>query len=250
MYCKCHKDKSDKTTFIIYADFESLMEKIHECKNNPGKSSTAKVSKHITSAFSMSTVSSFKNIENKHVYRGKDCMKRFCGFLGEHALEIIDFKKVKMKLLTNKKQQKSYKNAKICYICKGKIEEEYAKNKKYRKVMEYCHYTCEYRRAAHNICNLKYIVPTKIPIVFHNSSNYGYHFIIKELAKEFETKFTFLGKNAEKYITFSAPIEKEVTRIDKKGNKSQKPYLTDQNLLIAQDLRQAHNQILLIILLK
>ena len=35
-----------------------------------------------------------------------------------------------------------------------------------------------------------------------------------------------------------------------KREKSQKPYLTDCNLLIAQDLWQAHYQILLIILLK
>ena len=28
-----------------------------------------------------------------------------------------------------------------------------------------CHYTGEYRGAAHSICNLKYCVPKKIPIV-------------------------------------------------------------------------------------
>ena len=44
----------------------------------------------------MSTISSFKNIENKHaVYRGKDCMKKFCESLREHALKIISFKKKK-----------------------------------------------------------------------------------------------------------------------------------------------------------
>ena len=41
------------------------------------------------------------------------------------------------------------------------------------------HYTGEYRGAAHIICNLKYNVPKNIPIVFHNGSNYDYHFIIK-----------------------------------------------------------------------
>ena len=36
---------------------------------------TSKVGKHIPSVFSISTISSFKNIENKYdVYRGKDCM--------------------------------------------------------------------------------------------------------------------------------------------------------------------------------
>ena len=40
---------------------------------------------------------------------------------------------------------------------------------------------------------------------------------MKELAEEFEQKFTCLGENTEKYITFTVPIEKEVTRIDKNG---------------------------------
>ena len=47
-------------------------------------------------------------------------------------------------------------------------------------------------------------------VVFHNGSNYDYQFIIKELAEELEGKFTCLGENTEKYITFSVPIEKEV----------------------------------------
>ena len=36
------------------------------------------------------TVSSFRNIENKYeVYSGKYCMKKFCGFLREDAIKII-----------------------------------------------------------------------------------------------------------------------------------------------------------------
>ena len=73
----------------------------------------------------------------------------------------------------------------------------------------------EYRGVAHSICNLEYKVPKKAPIVFHNGSKYDYHFIIKELAEEFKKQFTCLGENTEKYITFTVPIEKEVTRIDK-----------------------------------
>ena len=66
----------------------------------------------------MSTISSFRSIENKpDVYRGKDCMKKFCELLREHVMKRINFKKKKMKLL-KKEQQKSYENAKIYYICK------------------------------------------------------------------------------------------------------------------------------------
>ena len=140
----------------------------------------------------MSTISSIRSIENKNdVHRGKDCMKKFYEFLREHATEIINFKKKKRKLLT-KKQQDSYESAKICYICKEKFENKYLNDKKYRNVRDHCHYTGEYRDAAHSMCNLKYSVPKKIHIVFHNGSNYDYHFIIKELAEEFKKQFTCL----------------------------------------------------------
>ena len=35
-----------------------------------------------------------------------------------------------------------------------------------------------------SICNLKFSVPKKVPIAFHNGSNYDYHFIIKELVEK------------------------------------------------------------------
>ena len=80
--------KSDKAPFIIYADLECIIEKIDGCKNNPENSFTTKVSDHIPSGFSISTISSLRTIENKHdVYRGKDCMKKFCEFLREHAMK-------------------------------------------------------------------------------------------------------------------------------------------------------------------
>ena len=150
--------KSDKAPFIIYADLECIIEKIDGCKNNPENSSTTKVSEHIPSGFSMSTISSFRSIENKHdVYKVKIVWKSFLKFLREHAIKIINFKKKKVQLLTNEQQQ-SYEKAKICYICKEKFENKYLKDKKYCKVRDHCHYTGEYRGAVDSICNLKYSV--------------------------------------------------------------------------------------------
>ena len=71
------------------------------------------------------------------------------------------------------------------------------KGKKYCKVRDYCYYTGEYGGNVHSICNLKYSVPKKIPIAFHNESNYVYHFIMKELAEEFKKQFTCLGENTK-----------------------------------------------------
>ena len=87
-----------------------------------------------------------------------------------------------MKLLT-KEQQESYENAKISYICKEKIENKYLKDKGYHKVRDHCHYTGEYRGAAHSICDLKYCVPKKMSIAFYNGSNYDYHFVKENLKK-------------------------------------------------------------------
>ena len=78
------------------------------------------------------------------------------------------------------------------------------------------YHTEEYRDATHSIWNLKCSVPKTIPITFHNGSNYHYHLVIKELAEKIEKQITCLGKNADKYVTFAVPIEKEFTRIDKK----------------------------------
>ena len=50
--------------------------------------------------------------------------------------------------------------------------------------------------------------------MFHNGSTYDCHFIIKELVKEFEGNFEYLGENTEKYITFSVPIKKNIENKD------------------------------------
>ena len=68
---------SDKAPFFIYADLECIIENIDGCKNNPENSSATKVSEHIPSSFSTSTISLLRSIQNKqYVYRGKDCMKK------------------------------------------------------------------------------------------------------------------------------------------------------------------------------
>ena len=72
------------------------------------------------------------------------------------------------------------------------------KIKKDWKVRDHFHYTGEYRGALHYICNLKYSVPEGIHIVFHNGSNYDYHFIIKEIAEELKkTIYLFRRKHCK-----------------------------------------------------
>ena len=134
-------------------------------------------------------------------HAGGDCMKKFCTSLREHAMNVINFEKRKMLLLT-KEELKSHQDAKACHICRKRILKKFANDKNYNKVRDHCHFVGKYRDAAHSICNLKFHVPNEISVVFHNGSNYDYHFIIKELANVFEGQFECLGENTESYKTF------------------------------------------------
>ena len=203
-------EKSIKLPFIIYADLEYLLEKMSTCYNNPKESSTTEINKHTPSSYSLFTHCSFDKTKNKlDYYRGKGCMKKFCKDLRKHATKIINYEKKKMIPLTIK-EETDYNKQKTCYICKKEFD---TSDRKHYKVKDHCHYTGKYRGAAHNICNLRYKIPKEIPIVFHNGYNGStndYHFIIKELVKKFEGNFECLGENAEKYITFSAPLKKKI----------------------------------------
>ena len=137
-------------------------------------------------------------------------MKNFCLDLREHATKIINYEKKRNDAL-NKKRKKKHNKQKVCYICKKRFSTN-NENRKYHKVKDHCHYTGKYRGAAHDICSLRYKIPKEIPVVFHNGSTYEYHFIIKEVAKEFEGEFECLGENTEKNITFSVPTKKEITK--------------------------------------
>ena len=137
-------------------------------------------------------------------------MKKFCKDLRGHATKIINYEKKKMIPLTTE-EKIHYNEQEICYICKKELNKNDEKN---YKVRDHCHYTGKCRGAAHNICNSRYKIPKEIPIVFHNGSTYDYHFIIKELVKEFDGNFECLGENTEKYITFSVPTKKEIRNKD------------------------------------
>ena len=82
------------TSFIIYADIESFLEKMNTCHNNLKKSSTTKTSKYLASGYLLFIHCSINAAKNKlDYYRGKDCMKKFCKDLKEHARRIINYEK-------------------------------------------------------------------------------------------------------------------------------------------------------------
>ena len=61
--------------------------------------------------------------------------------------------------MTNK-GNKLYRNQKVCHISK----KEFSTDDK--KVRDHCNFTCKYRGAAHDVCNLNYKAPKEIPVTF------------------------------------------------------------------------------------
>ena len=120
----------------------------------------------------MPAIWTLDNIENKHdIYRGEDYMKRFCEFLWEHKVKIINFEKRKMIPLTNEHQE-FHEKGKLCYNWE-KIEHKCINDKNYLEVRDHCHYTSKYRRAAYS----NYSITKEIPVVFHKASNYDYYIL-------------------------------------------------------------------------
>ena len=92
------------------------------CQNDPNKSSTTKINKHMPSGYSIFTNCSFDELKNKiSYYRGNDCMKKFCKDLREHSTRIITYEKKKMIALTTEAKYIIINKKYVIYIKKNLI---------------------------------------------------------------------------------------------------------------------------------
>ena len=206
-------EKSMEIPLIIYGDFESISKEISTCDNDPKRSSTNKISKHIPSGFSLFTYCSFDKTKNKlSYYRDKDCMKVFYKILKEQVERNLLEKKKEMMPLTDE-ENRSHENQKLCHVCRKLF------TKDDKKVKDHCHFIGKYTGAAHNGCDMNYKITKNIPSVFHNVSSYVGHFIMKEIANEFDGELECLGEKTEKYISFSVKVNKKITKKDEDDNK-------------------------------
>ena len=88
------------------------------------------------------------------------------------------------------------------------------------KIRDHCHYTGLYRGPAHSLCNLRYKIPSYIPVTFHNLSGYNAHLVIRELGGH-ASDMEIIAKNKEDYISFSIKVPVD-SYIDKNGEEKDK----------------------------
>ena len=163
-----------KVPFIMYADFESILkpmgpqglgllhDPIESSNPNPNRSYTNEVNQHMPSGWCVYSKFAYGDIINPlRLHRGKDCIETFCNYIKGEAHRLYHmFAELPMDPLT-KRQWNKYKKATKCHICYKPFTQTN------QKVRDHCHYTGLYRGPAHSLCNLRYKIPSYIPVVFH-----------------------------------------------------------------------------------
>ena len=175
-----HYYKMLKNPFVIYCDFESILEPIETAKQNADTTSyTSEYQNHLISSYAYKVVcQNDKYTKPIKYFRGENAIKDFLTNLLKESEEIEDIlvNKLNKKMNISNKQQNEFNKSKICHICNGKLSNK-------DKVRDHCHITGEYRGAAHKVCNLQFRISTKVPVIFHNLRGYDSHFIIQKIRR-------------------------------------------------------------------
>ena len=189
--------------FVVYADFECFTKPMNSCSPNPKESYNYNYQKHEPSGFCFYV----KGIVDKKIKpiiytktsEDEDISKVFVEKLAEVTKGIYnDFYQRPKPLRLTSAEQKSFEKAVNCHICSGELKED--------KVRDHCHFTGQYRGAAHNKCNLMCKKPKVLPVIFHNLQGYDAHLFIKQLAR-LEGDLSCIPSTEEKYISFSKSIK-------------------------------------------
>ena len=189
--------------FVVYADFECFTKPMNTCSPNPKDSYNYNYQKHEPSGFCFYAKGiagrSIKPIIYTKTFEDEDISKVFVEKLTELTKGIYnDFYRRPKPLVMNPKTQKAFDAAVKCHICSKELGDD--------KVRDHCHFTGQYRGAAHNKCNLMCKKPKVLPVIFHNLQGYDAHLFIKQLAK-LEGKLDCIPSTEEKYISFSKTIK-------------------------------------------
>ena len=189
--------------FVAYADFECFTKPMNTCCPNPEDSYNYNYQKHEPSGFCIF----IKGVVDKRIkpitYTKKEedenIPKIFVEKLTEATRGIYnDFYRKPKPLILTQDEQKLFEKAEFCHICNKELLED--------KVRDHCHFTGQYRGAAHNSCNLKCRKPLILPVIFHNLQGYDAHLFIKQLAS-LPGDLKCIPSTEEKYISFSKKVK-------------------------------------------
>lgn len=186
-------DRKQNVPFVIYADFETMLEPVKDLKTDSLHTKT--LQRHVPIAFAYQIVCGENSVYNKFVsYRGIDCVEKFVSCIYEDTQNIYAILSQNVPMEFSEADSIQFCKETRCHICQNFLFGD--------KVRDHSHITGQYRGAAHNICNLRFKIPKFIPIFFHNLSGYDCHLFIKTLA-EAPGSIKIIPKTKENYISFT-----------------------------------------------
>ena len=114
--------KQMKVPYVVYADFECVLEKIKGCEPSPDKSFTVKTEKHEPCGFSYIAVRSDGKLFGPFTYRGRDAVYMFLRWLQNHEREMREDMANKRPLVMTPEDWQKHRSATDCHICNKSLE--------------------------------------------------------------------------------------------------------------------------------
>ena len=180
--------------FVIYADFESILEPTNKLIKQ-----THYIQHHKVCAAAAILCSYIPEMNNKiMMFYGPDALANFLKELIKWESICIDYLKqnIPMKPLTMQ-QNLDFEQATLCYLCRQLFCQNDPRG---YKVRDHDHLTGNYIGAAHRQCNIERPVNYLIPVFFHNFRGYDGHLIIHQFQCYPEREIKVIGQNMEKYL--------------------------------------------------
>ena len=153
MLCFNNYLKKFPIPFVVYADFECFTKPMNTCSPNPEKSYTYNYQKHEPSGFcfyikGIVPGTTFEPVLYTKTKSTDDVAVIFVSKLAKVTNKIYnDFYRRPILIKLTHSEQISFDKAETCHICKKELLTD--------KVRDHCHFTGQYRGAAHNSCNLQ-----------------------------------------------------------------------------------------------
>lgn len=192
-----------KCPFIIYADVEALLKQPPE--NLSFGASTAALQQHEVYSVGYYLKCSYDDTKSYYkAKRGPDCLDWFAKELQSISNNLVNIFNNILPLKMSTQDEENFLRASKCHIC----EKKFIKHADVI-VRDHCHFTGQFRAAAHQDCNLQYRDYRTVPVVFHNLTHYDSHFIIEKIATGFDGDVKIIAINTEKYISFIKTIPNE-----------------------------------------
>ena len=190
-------DRTVEQPFVIYADLESRLRSTDVKKGT----STTLFQEHIPIGYLYQLVSRVDPTDNKLVQytattEDEDVAFHFLRSMEETTRELHEKYGESKPMEITPEEQAQFDGATKCWVC----GEHFDVDQKDHKVRDHCHLTGKYRGAAHNKCNLRLTRSKRIPVLFHNFTNYDNHLFIKVLGKT-KGDIHVIARNDEKHIS-------------------------------------------------